>query len=144
MFYSECVFYFSESGCSLPGWICVFKILYYIMCRLTTFMSICLSTALHVLHTGGLTLYTERVCETVWVVYCVLSCHIGPLVFSVGPPLPAAVISAVWETQYNTHSYSTLPLSLSSFLIHLSFSLSFLHPLSLSACSCCVCCLIIS
>lgn len=58
---------------------------------------------------------------------CVSSCcltlyTVGPLVFSAGPSLPAAVISAVWETQYST------PIQLPRML----------SPLYLSICSICL------
>lgn len=47
-------------------------------------------------------------CLTLYAVYVV-----GPLIFSVGPPLPAAVISAVWETQHSAQIQLPSPLYLS-------------------------------
>lgn len=47
-------------------------------------------------------------CLTLCAVYVV-----GPLIFSVGPPLPAAVISAVWETQHSAQIQLPSPLYLS-------------------------------
>lgn len=83
-------------------------------------MSICRSAGPCV---GHWLFWLYTLCMCVWdSVRCVLSWHstVGLLVCCVGCSLPAAVISAVWETQYNTHSDSTLLFS----LCLLSFALS--------------------